>query len=111
VAHFSLQFFIFLAVVEGTGDEFGLVKLGGSWYAKTGTFSNQAMWMGSREQVLFFNTSCNEHFFPPWGPGWVEYWSGGLQIYEQCKMRKVMPLDDFETFTSYHMVREAYDDD
>jgi hypothetical protein len=40
-------------------------------------------------QVKFFNTSCNEHFFPPWGPGWVEYWSGGLQIYEQCRIRKV----------------------
>ena len=59
--------------------------------------------MATRQDVLYFNTSCNERFFPPWGPGWVEFFSGGLQIYEQCQMRKVLPLDEFELFTLYHM--------
>lgn len=102
---------------EGTEQHFSVEDFGPGlgWYVKVSSFSNQAMWMASREQVStttslslsrarshrgrtwlagegpvitsswlvlgggvlqvkFFNSSCNERFFPPWGPGWVEYW-------------------------------------
>lgn len=34
---------------------------------------------------------------------WVGGGSGGLQLYEQCKLRKVLPLDELALFTLQHL--------
>jgi hypothetical protein len=89
-------------VWEGTSSDCQVEEVEGRWYVKTGGFSNQAGWMASREQVQRFNNTCNEPFFSPWEDGWVEYWSS-IQIYEQCKLRKVFPLEQFDLFSMYHL--------
>lgn len=42
-------------------------RLGGVWYAKTTSFINQAGWLGSRQQVLDWNSTCREPFLHGWG--------------------------------------------
>lgn len=154
------------------------------WYVKVSSFSNQAMWMASREQVstttslslsdramalLAGGRRTRHHEFvagagwgvvagevlqqfvqravlPAMGPGLGRVLevgrqggraagpiqaagddavvmavvvvmlvvcgvvacccccSGGLQIYEQCRLKKVLPLDEFDLFLSHHMV-------
>ena len=89
-------------VWEGSQSDCQVEEVEGRWYVKTGGFSNQAGWMASREQVKRFNDTCNEPFFSPWEDGWVEYWSS-IQIYEQCHLRKVFPLEQFDLFSMYHL--------
>ena len=52
---------------EGTAEQLDVEKLGGVWYAKTTSFINQAGWLGSREQVLEWNSTCKERFLDGWG--------------------------------------------
>lgn len=52
---------------EGTAGQLDVEKLGGVWYAKTTSFINQAGWLGSREQVLEWNSTCREPFLDGWG--------------------------------------------
>ncbi len=52
---------------EGTAEQLDVEELGGVWYAKTTSFINQAGWLGSRAQVLEWNSTCRERFLDGWG--------------------------------------------
>lgn len=45
-----------LCMSEGDAGDFGVEQVGGVWYVKTHSFSNQAMWMATRQQVMSTGT-------------------------------------------------------
>ena len=67
------------------------------------------MWMATREQLYHFDMRCVDGFFnikSVEGADWVEYWSGGLQLWdgEYCQgLKKVIPVSNFRNFTVWHM--------
>jgi hypothetical protein len=66
----------------------------------------QAGWMASRSQILYFHEhACPGGFLPPFdGQDWyndslqtrngaVEFWSGGYQMFGRCYFNRILSLD------------------
>lgn len=66
----------------------------------------QAGWMASRSQILYFHEhACPGGFLPPFdGEDWfndslqtrngaVEFWSGGYQLFGRCYLNRILSLD------------------
>ena len=94
--------------------------VGSYWSGEGGVFGNdmkrprrvdallgqQAGWMASRSQVLYFHEhACPGGFLPPFdGQDWfedslhtrngaVEFWSGGFQLFGRCSFNRILSLD------------------
>ena len=81
------------------------------------TLGQQAGFMATRKQVEYFHTTaCPGGFLPPYDDHaqWkgdslqrhsVEFWSGGFQLFGQCLLNRVLPLDPrrFERQLLYHV--------
>lgn len=68
------------------------------------TLGQQAGWMATRSQIEYFHLeACPGGFLPPFDDAhWdgdslkrhaVEFWSGGFQLFGQCKLNRVLSLD------------------
>jgi len=81
------------------------------------TLGQQAGWMATRSQVEYFHrTACPGGFLPPFeedDPHWrgdslqryaVEHWSGGFQLFGECRLNRIMSLDSerFSRHLLYH---------
>mmetsp|Transcript_32153 Transcript_32153/g.46839 ORF Transcript_32153/g.46839 Transcript_32153/m.46839 type:complete len:565 (-) Transcript_32153:72-1766(-) len=79
------------------------------------TLGQQAGFMATRSQILFFDEICPGGFLPPYEDDqqWkgdslqrhaVEFWSGGFQLFGQCLLNRVLSLDPkrFERQLLYH---------
>jgi len=80
------------------------------------TIGNQAGFMATRSQVEYFhNKACPGGFLPPFdSQHWkgdslqrhsVEFWSGGFQLFGQCSLNRILPLEPrrFEKHLIYHV--------
>jgi len=80
------------------------------------TIGNQAGFMATRSQIEYFhNTACPGGFLPPFdSKHWkgdslqrhsVEFWSGGFQLFGQCYLNRILPLEPrrFEKHLIYHV--------
>jgi len=92
--------------------------VGSYWSGFTGLFGNmvrprrrdatlgqQAGWMATREQVLYFHEkACPGGFLPPYDhsewkgndgmyPHAVEFWSGGFQLFGKCFLNRILSMD------------------
>jgi len=81
------------------------------------TLGQQAGFMATRKQVEYFHTTaCPGGFLPPYDDQtqWkgdslqrhsVEFWSGGFQLFGQCFLNRIVPLDPrrFERQLLYHV--------
>jgi hypothetical protein len=86
-----------------------------------------ACWLGTQRLVKYLQDTCTieEFLYPkrdkyiekeesdgkggkvtvrkPDPASWVEFWSGGFQVYFYCKLWKVIPLDNYEQFLVHHV--------
>jgi len=80
------------------------------------TIGNQAGFMASRSQIEYFHSkACPGGFLPPFdSKHWkgdslqrhsVEFWSGGFQLFGQCYLNRILPLEPrrFEKHLIYHV--------
>ena len=80
------------------------------------TLAQQAGFMATRSQIQYFHdVACPGGFLPPFDSNhWkgdslqrhsVEFWSGGFQLFGQCYLNRVLPLDpkQFEKQLIYHV--------
>ena len=80
------------------------------------TLAQQAGFMATRSQIQYFHdVACPGGFLPPFDSNhWkgdslqrhsVEFWSGGFQLFGQCYLNRILPLDpgQFEKQLIYHV--------
>ncbi|KAL7547344.1 hypothetical protein ACHAWF_010659, partial [Thalassiosira exigua] len=90
---------------SGEGHNFGDPKMKRSGRMEL-LFGQQAGWMATRSQVLYFHErACPGGFLPPFEgkeqahhPSQtrivtVEFWSGGLQLFGRCHFNRILSLD------------------
>jgi len=80
------------------------------------TLAQQAGFMATRSQIQYFHdVACPGGFLPPFDSNhWkgdslqrhsVEFWSGGFQLFGQCYLNRILPLEprQFEKQLIYHV--------
>ena len=74
----------------------------GKYVVFVGGNPHQGCWMLTHAQIERLQATCNRPFFDANGDQWVEFWSGGMQIYIFCSIWKAIPLESFYTHAVHH---------